>query len=447
MKGLTNVFRQLKTYPSAVAGLTIIVLLVIMAIYALVTVPYSEAVRLWRGGDNVWLETPRNARPAWFNYFYKEKLPVTIVLRTKDDPSLKTIVDLGGGVSVADMVLEFDYDYGGGFPTELAVFLTAKYDSARPNVAMKWITPDGREIPLADLSVRSQETYSISQDTKLIRRLGGIQAEKGLFADPKNPDKVMKGTYQLVVEGLVFEEGSTIDASLVVYGQLHGLAGTDHRRRDIMVALLWGTPVALSFGLVAAVGSSLTTMMLAAAAVWFGGWVDWVIRRINEVVMILPLLPILIMVGLFYSRSIWVILGVVILLGIFGSGILSYRSMFLQVKESGYIEAARAYGAGSGRIIFRYMIPKIVPVLIPGFVTQVPAFVFLEATLSVLGLGDPVLPTWGKLLNDAHTNGALFNGYFYWVLEPALLLIVAGLGFAMLGFALDRIFNPRLRGL
>lgn len=446
MKGLSNVFRQLRTYPSAVAGLTIIVLMVILAIYALVTIPYNEAVQLWRGGDNVWLETPRNARPAWLNYFYKDKLPETIVLRTTDDPSLKTTVDLGGGVSTSDMLLEFDYNYD-GFPTELAVFLTAEYDSARPNVTMKWITPDGREIPIADLSVRAQETYRISQDTRLVRRLGGAQPEIGLFADPTNPGKVVKGTYQLVAEGLVFEEGSTVDASLVVYGQLHGLAGTDHRRRDITVALLWGTPVALAFGLVAAVGSSLTTMMLAAAAVWFGGWVDWVIRRINEVVMILPLLPILIMVGLFYSRSIWVILGVVILLGIFGSGILSYRSMFLQVKESGYIEAARAYGAGSGRIIFRYMIPKIVPVLIPGFVTQVPAYVFLEATLSVLGLGDPVLPTWGKLLNDAHTNGALFNGYFYWVLEPASLLIIAGLGFAMLGFALDRIFNPRLRGL
>jgi len=188
-------------------------------------------------------------------------------------------------------------------------------------------------------------------------------------------------------------------------------------------------------------------MMLAAAAVWFGGWVDWTIRRINEIVMILPLLPILIMIGLFYSRSIWSILGVVIALGIFGSGILSYRSMFLQVRESGYIEAARAYGAGNGRIIFRYMIPRILPVLIPGFVIQVPSYVFLEATLSVLGLGDPVLPTWGKILSDAQSNGALMNGYFYWVLEPAALLMLAGLGFVMLGFALDRIFNPRLRGL
>lgn len=443
---LSNAFHQMKRYPSAVVGSIIILLLIFMAIYAMIAIPYGEAVRLWRGADNVWVQTPRNARPAWLNYFYQEKQPVTMRMTTEDNPDLKSIVDLGGGVATSDFLFEFDYQYD-GFPSEISVFLNATFASARPNVAMKWIAPDGREIQLGELAVRTNENFSISQDTRIQRRLGGALPEKGLFADPADPNKVLKGTYQLVGEGLIFEEGSTVDATLVVYGQLHGLAGTDHRRRDITVALLWGTPVALSFGLVAAVGSSIVTMFLGAASVWFGGWVDWLIRRINEVVMILPLLPILIMVGLFYSRSIWVMLSVVILLGIFGSGILSYRSMFLQVKESGYIDAARAYGAGNGRIIIRYMIPKIIPTLIPGFVTQVPAFVFLEATLAVLGLGDPVLPTWGKLLNDAQTNGALFNGYFYWVLEPAFLLILAGLGFAMLGFALDRIFNPRLRGI
>src|SRR5690606_25989658 len=151
--------------------------------------------------------------------------------------------------------------------------------------------------------------------------------------------------------------------------------------------------------------------------------------------------------GSFYSQSIWVILGVVVILSIFGSSILTFRAMFLQVKESGYIEAARSYGASSSRIIFRYMMPKIIPVLIPSFVVNIPAFVFLEATLAVLGLGDPILPTWGKLLNDAYTQGALYQGHFYWVLEPAVLLMLCGLGFSMLGFALDRVFNPRLRGL
>jgi peptide/nickel transport system permease protein len=77
----------------------------------------------------------------------------------------------------------------------------------------------------------------------------------------------------------------------------------------------------------------------------------------------------------------------------------------------------------------------------------VPAFVFLEASLAVLGLGDPVLPTWGKIIQDANDNGALYRGYYYWILEPAVLLMITGLGFAMLGFALDRIFNPKLRDL
>jgi peptide/nickel transport system permease protein len=232
---------------------------------------------------------------------------------------------------------------------------------------------------------------------------------------------------------------------MVMFGQVHGLAGTDHQRRDLMIALLWGTPLALAFGLLAAVGSTLITMAIAAVGVWFGGPLDAIIQRITEVNLILPLLPILIMIGAFYSRSIWVILGAVVLLSIFGQAIKTYRAVFLQVRELPYIDAARAYGASSTRIIFRYLIPRVLPLIIPNLVTLVPAFVFLEATLAVLGLGDPVLPTWGKIIQDANAQGALFNGYYYWILEPAVLLMLAGLAFAMVGFALDRIFNPKLR--
>jgi peptide/nickel transport system permease protein len=151
------------------------------------------------------------------------------------------------------------------------------------------------------------------------------------------------------------------------------------------------------------------------------------------------------MIGTFYSRSIWVILGATIALSIFTGSIKIYRSTFVQLKESMYIEAARAYGASNIRIIFTYLIPRMIPLLIPGLVLAVPSFVFLEAGLAVLGLGDPVLPTWGKMIDDANRNGALYRGYYYWILEPTVLLMVTGLGFAMLGFALDRIFNPKLR--
>jgi peptide/nickel transport system permease protein len=85
--------------------------------------------------------------------------------------------------------------------------------------------------------------------------------------------------------------------------------------------------------------------------------------------------------------------------------------------------------------------------IIPARVVAIPGFVFLEAALAVLGLGDPVLPTWGKIINEARNNGALYQGLYYWVLEPSVLLMLTGLSFSLLGFSLDRIFNPRLRGL
>jgi peptide/nickel transport system permease protein len=188
-------------------------------------------------------------------------------------------------------------------------------------------------------------------------------------------------------------------------------------------------------------------MIFAAIGAWFGGWIDGLIQRITEVNMVLPFLAILIMVGTFYSRSIWTILGVTVVLSIFTGAIKTDRAIFLQVKESPYIEAAKAYGASNWRIIYRYMIPRIIPLLIPALVSAIPSYVFLEASLAVLGLGDPVLPTWGKVINDAFSEGALYKGYYYWILEPAVLLMITGLGFAMLGFALDRIFNPRLRGM
>jgi peptide/nickel transport system permease protein len=185
-------------------------------------------------------------------------------------------------------------------------------------------------------------------------------------------------------------------------------------------------------------------MAIAALGAWHGGWVDSLIQRITEVNIILPTLPFAIMIFILYSRSIWTVLLVIVLLNIFGSSIKNYRAAFLQVRESAFIEGAIAYGAKGGRIIRRYMIPRILPILLPQLVIMVPGFVFYEATLAYLGLSDPHLPTWGKVVHDALTNGA-YLGHYYWILEPIGLLLITGLSFALFGFALDRIINPRLR--
>lgn len=447
MKNLKKTFREITYYPSAVVGLAMILGIVGIAFYAMITIPYSEAIRLWRGGEEIWGENPKTAKPAWTNFFSKTKLPETIILRADDPAASKTAEVLSPTSKNVTLLYTFDYAYD-GFPQEIIVYLKALYASKLPNASLTWETPDGREIRLGQISVREAEAYRLALDDRLVRRLKGVPPHIALFADPDQETPVpLKGTYRLRIEGALFEEDADLDAKLVIYGQVHGLAGTDHRRRDITVALLWGTPIALAFGLLAALGTTLSTMFIAAVGVWFSKWVDQAIQRITEVNMILPLLPILIMVGTLYSRSIWVILGWVILLNIFGGGIKAYRAIFLQVKEAPYIEAARSYGAGNLRIIVLYLIPRIIPVIIPALVGGIPVFVFLEASLALLGLGDPVLPTWGKIIEDAYANGALFNGQYYWVIEPAVFLMVTGLSFAMVGFALDRVFNPKLRGI
>ena len=91
------------------------------------------------------------------------------------------------------------------------------------------------------------------------------------------------------------------------------------------------------------------------------------------------------------------------------------------------------------------MIPKVIPVLLPQFVMIIPTFVFIEATVAVLGLGDLHLPTLGKVIYDAHANAAIYNGHYYWMVQPGILLLAMGIGFAMVGYTLDRVFNPRLR--
>ncbi|MEM7131378.1 MAG: ABC transporter permease [Chloroflexota bacterium] len=434
-----------RKYPSAAVGSFIILILVGLALYAPFALPYSEAIRLWRGGESVWKESPKNARPIWYNSLLGRNLPETLVINSANDEGLKERTVLTE--TMTDVIFTFDFDYTyDAFPQELLIFFDAEFEEKRPLVEMTWHTPDGREIEFDDLTVQGSETYYAAQDEKIAREFNEQDAIHVLFADPTIEEPTpLKGRYTLTAAGLVFEQDADIDAEMILYGQVYGFAGTDHKRRDLTVALLWGAPIALALGLIVTVVSGGASLVIAAVGVWFGGWVDDLIQRVTEVNMILPGLPILIMIATFYSRSIFVMFGVLTVLGIFGAGIKSSRALFLQIKESPFIEAAQTYGAGSMRIILRYMIPRIIPTLIPGLVGAIPGIVFTEATLSILGLGDPLLPTWGKILSDARFNGALFQGQYYWVLQPSILLMLTGLGFAMVGFALDRVFNPRLR--
>jgi peptide/nickel transport system permease protein len=447
---------ELLRYPSAVVGLLIIVALLGVSIYTLITIPYKEAIRRWMPETPERYLIPENAQPAWVNLFRRDPLPPTVSLSSLAGTARKDVARSADGTSQITLTYTIDWPYG-GLPQEAAVYFTAAHKARKPFVTMTWFTPDGRQFDLGHFGVVNRQAWYASTQIPAayvgrgtmkvgwLQGTGGAPPAQVLFQDPSTEVPTpISGTYQLLVTGFTFESDSDVDAELVLLGQVYGWAGTDSERRDLSVALLWGTPVALVFGLFGAVATSLLSMFFAAAGAWLGGWVDGLVQRLTEINMILPALPIAIMIYWLYEGSIWVILGVIVLLNIFGSSVKSYRAAFLQVKEAPYVEAARAYGAGSWRIIRHYLFPRIFPILIPQLVVLVPTYVFFEATLAFLGVSDPNLPTWGKVIYDAFTRGA-WAGYTYWVMEPTVLIILTGLSFAMVGFALDRILNPRLR--
>ncbi|MCS7094599.1 MAG: ABC transporter permease [Thaumarchaeota archaeon] len=439
--------------------------LISVSVYTIITIPYDEAVILWRAGEQHWLDVPRNAYPTWFSIVLQKRLPETIIADTSKPAvgSVKVIVPAGEQLRVLKSELSFRFEYD-DFPSEINVFYRVHYSVSPPQITLTWVKPDGSQIELRKMAPSSDGSYYLMTDPRIVSEgLNRIQTATGERPDyeltapvvlfgvedasilKQETLQVMKGNYRLVIEGLLFDPHSDFDAKLVVYGKVYGWAGTDHLRRDIGIALLWGTPVALAFGVVAAISITLIQMTIGALSAWYSRVLDAAIQRINEVAIVLPLLPVLIMVQTLYKLNIWLILLIVIALFSLGPGVKFYRAQFLQLKELPYVEAAKAYGVGNFRIVFFHLMPRVLPSAIPPIVFAVPDFVFLEAVLAILGLGDPLTPTWGKVIEDAFYGGALFKGYYYWILEPSLLLVVTTMGFVSLGLALDKVFNPRLR--
>jgi peptide/nickel transport system permease protein len=452
-----SLLREIVRYPSAVVGMVIIIALAGMTVYTVVAIPYTQLPEHWYPEYTGEYDRPENALPVWVNWFRGKKLPPMILQDSRDGQVSKVIQSRSQGIQDITITFTIQYPYG-GFPQEMLLYFYPRYDQKKPFVSLTWITPDGREFDLGGMAIVTGASYIVSEDLPLryrspdvYRRVwqlagkGGIPPVDVLFADPEvETYTALSGTYTLRLDGVTFDDGSGIDAKLVVIGQVYGLAGTDQLRRDLMIPMLWGMPIALGFGLLGALATTFISMFIAAVSTWFGGWLDGLIQRITEANIILPILAVGVMIYIFYGLNLWTVLGIVVLLNAFGSPVKVYRAAFLQVKEMPYIEAAQVYGASHWRIISRYLIPRIVPVLVPQLVALIPTYVFLEATLAVFGVGSPYLPTWGQVIYVALRSGA-WQGHYYQVLEPVSLLLLTGLAFAMLGFALERIFSPRLR--
>jgi len=458
LKGFGKFIVELRKFPSAVFGFAIILLLVLGSLYAVIELPYNKIGNEW--GKTILTGkplAPKLAQPAWINIFRSEDLLSTMILDSEEGGAQRIEKLMDDGTKQITLLYTFDYNYA-DFPSEMTLYLDGTFEVKKPFASMTWTTPDGRVFNLNGVAVESGVIYDFEEYIPARRivsknenwekwfnfsRISPTPFHYILFADPdSNTPSLVKGTYQLRIDGLTFEEDSDIQAEFVMLGSVYGFSGTDNSRRDLSVPLFWGMPFALIIGLVGSLSTTVLSMIIAATGVWFGGWVDNLIQRLTDINLILPVLAMSVLASAFLGINIWVILSVIVLLNVFGTPTKNFRAAFLQIKDASYIEAARSYGASNGRIIMKYMVPRIIPVLVPQLIILIPSFVFLEATLGLFNINSG-LPTWGTVIFQALTKGALY-GSKYWVLQPLALLLITGVAFALLGSALERILNPRL---
>ena len=171
---------------------------------------------------------------------------------------------------------------------------------------------------------------------------------------------------------------------------------------------------------------------------------DEAMMRLNDVVYALPALPFLIILAVTISNSIFMMVGFLMLFGWVGIAKVS-RSMALQIKTKGYVEAAQMMGQKNSKIILKHIVPQLLPYAMASIAISVPAAITTEAGLSFLGLGDPTFPTWGQILHDANIYGAAPRGLWWWIAPPGVMIAITGLAFVFIGNALDSIVNPKLK--
>jgi len=268
-------------------------------------------------------------------------------------------------------------------------------------------------------------------------------SEDMIFADKDG--KKLRGDYLFLVNIYgVDKKVSIIDSKLILGGKAYGMMGTDELRRDLAVGLLWGTPLALFIGIAVAVGSVIAGLIYGVYSGFKGKKTDEAMMRFNDVIYALPALPFLIILAVTISNSIFLLVGFLMIFGWVGIAKVS-RSMALQIKTRQYVEASQMMGQKNSKIVFKHIIPQLLPYAFASIAISVPAAITTEAGISFLGLGDPTFPTWGQILHDANTYGAAARGLWWWIAPPGIMIAITGLAFVFIGNALDAIVNPKLK--
>jgi len=387
--------REVLSTWSARIGLAIILAIVAMAIYA--QLAYPDIPGKWNRPE-AWSLYPKLAPPTW---------AVPNATQTIAVEGCRAVIEWPGG-SPEDIRIE-------GSATKYVIVLTL---------------PNGSSIVLDEGGGPSlYYSASIDQDLRELLGLGPLD----------NPAKYLMrdaGRY-------VFEiRGGCINAVIAVIGNSYGLLGTDSIGRDVWAGLTWGATISLTVGVVASIVATIIALVYGVANGLAGKLGDSIMTFMVDTLYNLPVLPILILITFAYGKPGPVTTAV--LIGVFSwmGAARIIRGMVMQLRQNEYILLARVGGVPMPRLLTRYVLPAIAPYLVMTFVLSVPTAILTEAVLAFLGLTDPRLPSWGRMIEEAMDYVA--EGYWWLWAPPGAMLVVTSLGFMLLGTAIEETINPRL---
>lgn len=220
--------------------------------------------------------------------------------------------------------------------------------------------------------------------------------------------------------------------------------GTDEVGRDIFTLVIYGARISLLIGFSSAFLSILIGTIIGLSSGYFGGWIEDVLMRITDLVVVIPRLPLVLITVAVLGPSLFNTIFVIGIL-IWAGTARIIRIQTVSLKQRLFVERARSLGASHWHIIRRHILPNVMPLVFANTVMVIATSIYLESTVSFLGLGDPTHTSWGMILHYAFTGLAMSYGAYWYIIPPGLMIVISVLSFTMCGYALDEVLNPKLR--
>lgn len=221
--------------------------------------------------------------------------------------------------------------------------------------------------------------------------------------------------------------------------------GTTSQGQDILSQLIWGSRQTLLIAFGAGGLATLISVMVGVSAAYLGGWADGVLSLVTDVLLVIPIFPLIIVIAAYLRNT---GLGeMIIVLGALGwsYGARQLRVQVLSLRNRDFLLAARVRGEGSAYIIGREIMPTLVSLIMATFFGTAVFSVLTAAGLQFIGLADPNSLSWGNMLYWAQNNEALDSGMALWAIVPGVCIALLGAAFAFLNYAFDEISNPALK--